>query len=378
MSAPLRLTILGSTGSIGRQTLDVIAAFPDHFSVVGLACQHNTLLLEKQAQLFKAKAVCITDNEAAKKYCGESTLYKEASGLLDLLDIPTDIVVFAIHGCIALKAAEKALLLGYDIALANKEILVAAGDLLCPLARKNKVSFLPLDSEHSALQQLISKQNKANLKKITLTASGGPFWQKDIKTFKHIRPQSALKHPSWKMGQKITIDSATLLNKGFEIIEAHHLFDIDYSFIDAIIHPQSIIHALVETIDGSITCHMGPADMRYPIQYALFKEKRMAKQWQSFDISKLQNLNFYPIPIEKFPLFNLAIEAGKKKGAFPAILTAANDIAVEKFLINRISFNQIFSCIEDCMHKFNKTELLNIDEVIELDHHVKEYARSKY
>lgn len=373
-----KLIILGSTGTIGKQCLDIVAAFPQAFKVIGLACQSSISVLSAQCQKYHPKAVCISDPEAAKNFSASTACYSGTQGLLDLLELDADIIVFAIHGSIALKAAEKALLMGKKIALANKEILVAAGSYLCPLAEKANLDFLVLDSEHSALQQLLKHLNKEEIEKVTLTASGGPFWQKDLSDFASIKPESALKHPSWSMGQKITIDSATLLNKGFEIIEAHFLFGFSYNQLTAIIHPQSIVHALIESIDGAVTCHLGPADMRYPIQYALFEEKRQPKKWKPFDLQMLSPIEFYPIPTEKFPLFQLAIEAGKAKGCQSAILTSANDLAVEKFLNHQIAYTDIHKCIVDCLEKFEKQHCASIDDIIELDHDVKEYVFHKY
>lgn len=374
-----RLTILGSTGTIGKQCLEVVRAFPNSFEIIGLACYTQIDCLNKQAEHFKPQAIYCKKGGFSETLAHKPQVCLDGEdGLLKLLDFETDMLVVAIQGSYAIKAVQKACQLGLNIAIASKEVLVSAGQFLMPLAQKHHAHFFPVDSEHAALHQLMAAVNTESIKHLTLTASGGPFWQRDIKSFNSITPQQALKHPNWSMGNKITIDSANMLNKGFEIIEAHHLFNLDYSKLKAIIHPQSIIHACLETCDGSVLCHMGPADMRYPIQYALFEFKRLEKTWRPFSLNQLTNLSFFDIDLKRFPLFELAIECGKQGKSAPAALIAANDVAVELFLKEKLSFTGLSKCLIQTVEKFKNQSVHSIDDVLQIDHDVKQYVRKKY
>ncbi|XUX00568.1 MAG: 1-deoxy-D-xylulose-5-phosphate reductoisomerase [Dehalogenimonas sp.] len=335
MMNPIRLAVLGSTGSIGQQTLDVVRRHPDKISVIALAAGENVGLLQKQKAEFNPRFVSCTGKNLV---CGNSVCLppEEMARHADV-----DIVVVAVPGGAGLTPALAAARAGKIIALANKECLVAAGEALLDEAANNGAGIRPVDSEHSAIWQCLTGET-SKPEKLILTASGGPFRDYPIEKIESVTPEQALAHPSWKMGKKVTIDSATLMNKGLEVIEAHRLYGIPYEQIEVVIHPQSIVHSMVEFADGAVKAQLSPPDMRLPIQYALSYPDR----WSNTDLPradwpKIGRLDFSAPDYYRFPCLKLAIEAGKKGGTFPAVLSAADEEAVELFLSRKIKFGEI-------------------------------------
>jgi len=335
------LAILGSTGSIGRQTLEVVEASNGYFNIIGLASKGDDALFERQKSKYKPKVFS-----------------SDGSKLSEIATHPdVDMVVVAVPGAACLQATLDAIAVGKDIALASKEVLVAAGELV-------NAKIYPIDSEHSAIMQCLKNEDKKKVKKIILTASGGPFLNKDLGG---VTVAEALAHPKWKMGPKITIDSATLMNKGLEVIEAHFLFDMDYSKIEVIIHPQSIIHSMVEFVDGSVIAQLGVPDMRLPIQYALYQGDRISSEWPKLDISKVGQLSFQKVDTDKFPCLELAYVAGKTGGTMPAVLNAANEVAVDMFLKGKIRLTDIPKLVEKTMNKHKAIKNPSLKDILEAD-----------
>jgi len=359
------VAVLGSTGSIGRQTLDVIRATPQRFRVVGLAAGKNLELLAEQINEFKPE------------YIGGSSENNDIERLKSIVDIKNDLltldeiaaspgvdmVVIATSGTVGLRPTLAALRAGKDIALANKESLVSAGEIINGEARKSGARILPVDSEHSAVWQCLCGEDQAAAR-IILTASGGPFRQYSAEQLAEVTVEQALRHPSWQMGQKVTIDSATLMNKGLEVIEAHWLFSMPYDRIDVLVHPQSIIHSMVEFIDGSIRAQLSYPDMRLPIQYALSYPERLSNpRLPRIDWSLVRNLDFEPPDYDRFPCLRLAIEAGKQGGTCPAVLCAADEAAVELFLAGRIRFTDIAGAIERTLEQHRVIAQPTLEEI---------------
>jgi len=348
VNAVKRVAVLGSTGSIGRQTLDVIRALPQRFRVVGLAAGKNLELLAEQIEEFKPEFIgCLPENDVIERL---KRIVDIKSRLLPMEEIAADskvdIVVIATSGLAGLRPALAALRAGKNIALANKESLVSAGEIITGAAKKSGARILPVDSEHSAIWQCLNGENQ-EAARIILTASGGPFRQFSLEQMAEVTVAQALHHPSWRMGKKVTIDSATLMNKGLEVIEAHWLFHVPYDRIDVLVHPQSIIHSMVEFIDGSIKAQLSYPDMRLPIQYALSYPERLPNpRLPRIDWSLVRSLDFELPDYERFPCLRLAIEAGKQGGTCPAVLCAADEVAVELFLAGRIRFTDIAGAIE--------------------------------
>ena len=367
------LSILGSTGSIGSQTLDVASAFKPKFHIVGLATKSNLELLEEQTKKFSPKIVSVENEEMAEKFIRKlgkttTTVYFGNEGLKKIArDIETDTIVVAIPGIAGLIPTLEAIKLGKTIALASKEVLVAAGKVVMEEAKAKNVKIVPIDSEHSAISQILRGENIKKVKRVILTASGGPLLESPLKDLSKISPEEALAHPTWNMGQKISIDSATLMNKGFEIIEAHHLFGFDYSQIEVLIHPQSIIHSMIEFVDGSIMAQMSAPDMRLPIQYALFSNDRPPNIWSSLDFSKLEALTFLKVDQSRFPCLELAYQAGRLGGTYPAVLNAADEVTVDLFLKGKISFTDIPIIIGKVLEKHKITEMPALEDIIEAD-----------
>jgi len=357
--AKKRLAVLGSTGSIGRQTLEVVSAFPSLFTITGLATKGYLDVFEKQISKFKPRHIVIDDK----------------NGLIRLAEDPgTDIIVMSIVGTAGLPATIAAIKMGKTIALASKEILVAAGDIVMPLAKKYGAQILPLDSEHSAVFQCLgtrvqgpgsSKTEK--IKRLILTASGGPFRKYSKKQLSRVTAKQALAHPTWSMGPKITINSATLMKKGLEVIEAHHLFGVPYEKIDVVVHPQSIIHSMVEFVDGSIIAQLGVPDMRTPIQYALTYPQRQPKLYGSVDLTETGKFTFEKPDTERFPCLQLAYKAGKTGGTLPAVMSAANDSAVDLFLNNKIRFTDIPKIIASVMRRHKLIKKPSLVEILEAE-----------
>lgn len=372
---PKKIVILGSTGSIGRQTLEVIAAYPDQFIVIGLAALDEAHELVAQAQRFNCPQIALADES---KYQHLKSIIPNhlvagvgSQAICELASLPeADLIVSAVSGAAGIMPTIKALEAGHQVALANKETLVAAGDLVMQIARTEKLNIFPVDSEHSAVFQCMKGENKA-IKKIWLTASGGPFLGRSHQELEQVTPAMALKHPSWQMGPKITIDSATLINKGLEIIEAHHLFNLEYDFIDAIISPGSLVHALVELVDGAFLAHLGKPDMRIPIQYALTYPERWPSSAKPLNLAEAGSICFKKPDVEAFPGFNLAITAGRQGGTMPAVMNAANEMAVAYFLAGKIGFNYIPELINEVMNRHYNTKQPNLEAILQAD----EWAR---
>jgi|Deesub1362B_J571_1020462.scaffolds.fasta_scaffold00540_20 1-deoxy-D-xylulose-5-phosphate reductoisomerase len=367
-----RISILGSTGSIGQNVLKVIENFPNKFQVIGLSAGSNINLLMEQIEKFNPRIVSILKKDKAnlikEKYRDLEVGYGE-EGLERVATYPlNDLVVSAIVGIAGLKPTYQAIKAKKNIALANKESLVTGGKIIVKEAKNKGVNIIPIDSEHSGIFQCLNKEKKENIKKIILTASGGPFFRTSIKELPTKKVQEALKHPRWKMGIKTTIDSATLMNKGLELIEAYWLFGVKPSQLEVLIHPQSIVHSLVELKDGSILAQMSITDMRIPIQYALsFPERLNNSCGFSLDLAKINKLEFYPVDREKFPSIDFAQKALKEGESFPVVLNAVNEIAVNAFLKERINFIQIFKIIDCILRKHKKENIESIDDIFRID-----------
>lgn len=373
------VVILGSTGSIGTQALDVARAFPDLFHIQGLTGHNNVQLLAEQANEFKPSTLVVPSDKKKTELLSHLTYAPEVlvgeSGLVELMDVPMDMLLVAIVGTAALPPVVAAIPKVSHIAIANKEVLVAAGSIIMDLVSKHQTRFVPVDSEHSALFQCLAAVdfNAESVKHVTLTASGGPFWQRDPNTFSSISPSDALKHPNWDMGAKISIDSATMMNKGLEVIEAHHLFGLSFDDIHVVVHPKSIVHAFVETVDGAILAHMGRPDMRYPIQYAMTYPKRLSTPFQQATLTQLSGLEFFEPNREAFPLLDLAIECGRQGGVAPIVFNAANEVAVQLFLTGEISYLGIYPTILGMLDYFSSSVASTIDDIIDLDYRVKHH-----
>ena len=367
------LVVLGSTGSIGTQTLDIVRNNPKEYNIIGLSCKQNIELLEKQIREFNPKVVAVEDSALAMEFGKKaSDLMVEVlhgiKGVSDLTTLPeTDLVVNAVVGVAGLIPTITAIQNKRNIALANKETLVTAGETVMEEAQRNNVKIIPVDSEHNAIFQCLSGNNLKDIDKIILTASGGPFrgFRKD--QLETVTVRNALKHPKWNMGKKISIDSATMMNKGLEVIEAKWLFDVEVDHIDVVIHPQSIIHSMVEYKDGSIIAQMSNTDMRIPIEFALSYPKRATNPYNKLDLVQVANLSFEKPDMEAFPCLKLAYEAIKIGGSLPIVLNAANEEVVELFLKEQIGFNDIPNMIEKALEKHEVLYNLDIDSIIDID-----------
>lgn len=366
---------MGSTGSIGVSTLQVVEQFPEHFQVIALAAGRNADLLINQIRRFRPRLAAVMDQELATivtAALGQEDLQTEVlygpQGYEQVATHPEiELVVSAMVGAAGLLPTIAAVSSGKHLALANKETLVIAGEIVMDLAAKQGIRILPVDSEHSAIFQALQGNHRHALRRILLTASGGPFFHKSRDELASVTPQAALRHPNWSMGQKITIDSSTLMNKGLEAIEAHWLFGVPVEQIHVHIHPESIVHSMVEYIDGSVIAQMGIPDMRIPIAYALAFPQRLPVQGPPLDLFRLQNLSFYPPDEEKFPCLQLAYEACKRGFTVPAVLNAANEIAVQAFLESLIGFLDIPRIIRRVIEKHNPDERLTLDAVLSAD-----------
>ena len=350
------IAILGSTGSIGTQALEVIAANQHQFTVSALAAYKNDVLLEQQIDFFKPQIAVLVDKAAAdrltRRYKGQTIILQGQDGLLAAATQPqTDTVLTALVGFAGLEPTLAAIQAKKKIALANKETLVAAGELVTTLAAQNQVSILPVDSEHSAILQCLQGERKQSIARIILTASGGPFYGFTREQLKKVTIADCLKHPNWSMGKKITIDSATMANKGLEVIEARWLFSVDYDQIDVVIHPQSIIHSMIEYADGAIMAQLGVPDMRLPIQYALTFPERTPASFPKLDLLQTKPLTFLSPDNAVFPALQMAYQAGRTGGTLPCVFNAANEAAVFSFLENKIHFLDIPTVIRAVMEK---------------------------
>lgn len=373
-----KIAILGSTGSIGTQTLEIVRENPD-LMVTALAAGSNVELMEKQIREFSPKYAAMWSEEAAKDLRSRvaDKDIKILSGMEGLLEISVldeiSVLVTAIVGMIGIRPTIAAIESGKDIALANKETLVTAGHIIMPLAEKMGVSILPVDSEHSAVFQSLNGENKKEISKILLTASGGPFRGKNREHLVSMKAEDALKHPNWSMGRKITVDSATLVNKGLEVMEAKWLFDVDLDRIQVVVHPQSIIHSMVEFVDGGIIAQLGMPDMKLPIQYALFYPQRRPMDTKRVDFYELSRMTFEEPDMETFTGLKLAFEASRAGGSLPVVYNAANEKAVSLFLEHRISFLQIPELIEECMGQHKIIENPTVEEILQAEAETYEY-----
>ncbi len=376
-----RIVILGSTGSIGRQALAVIRQFPERFVVAGLAAGRNWRLLAEQVKEFRPAVVSVESKKEAQELSaclsfGErpEIFYGEA-GLKEIACCPdAEVVLTAVPGILGLLPTVAAIRAGKNIALANKETLVAAGELVVELAAAKGIKILPVDSEHSAIWQCLRETPRRQVAKIILTASGGPFL-KEPADLGRVTVEMALAHPNWKMGKKVTVDSATLMNKGLEVIEARWLFGLNYDQIEVVVHPQSVIHSLVEFVDGSTLAQLGVPDMRGPIQFALSHPERWPNQLPRLDWSRYAQLTFEPPDRERFRCLSLAEAAGRTGGTMPAVLNAANEVAVEAFLSGAIPFVAIPEIVERVMNAHTVSECKDFEDVLAADRWAKELAK---
>jgi len=365
-----KIAILGSTGSIGRQALDVIRALPDELKVIALTGNKNLELLERQISEFQPEMFC-SSVKPDISYGGEFLSAEEIAGHPEV-----DFVIVATAGKAGLSPTLAALQAGKTVALASKEVVVMAGEIIVREAGLHQAQILPIDSEHSAiLQCLQGEENKPQ--RLFLTASGGPFYHYSQSQLAEVTPEQALQHPVWKMGKKVTIDSATLMNKGLEVIEAHWLFSFPFDSIEILIHPQSIVHSMVEFMDGSLKAQLSSPDMKLPIQYALSYPRRWSNsELPRLDWDKIGSLNFEPVDYEKFPCLKLAVDAGKSGGTYPAVLCATDEVAVELFLTHRLSFTDIAKVVQKTLEQHQNIPQPSLEEILAADAWAREYATS--
>ena len=367
------ISVLGSTGSIGRSSLEVIDKLSHRFKVVGLTAGRNTQLLEKQVEKFRPKIVSLEKKEEAedlrRKFKGKSIQVTFAQeGAEEVASFSeNDIVISAITGIDGLRPTLAAVREGKKVALANKESMVVAGPLIQDSIRKFGAQLIPVDSEHSGVFQCLAKEEMENVKKVILTASGGPFFSKSPSEMNNISLEEALNHPRWKMGKKVTIDSATLMNKGLELIEAHWLFGLEPRQLGILIHPQSIVHSLVEMSDGSVLAQLSPTDMKVPIQYALTYPEREDSLLPSLDLSEIKALEFYEVDVEKFPIIKLARLALEEGESFPIALNAANEVVVSAFLEQRIKFMDISDVVTEIVENHQKRKVQGLEDIFDVD-----------
>lgn len=370
-----KISIIGSTGSIGRQALEVIEKLQDKFEIIALTGGANVELLSEQALKFKPKYVCVGNSKGEKlDIAGVKTLYGQ-EGLEEICsNKENDIILVSVSGKVGLRPTLTAIDNGIDIALANKETLVMAGDIVMPRAKEKGVNIIPVDSEHCAIHQCIKDISQVD--KLIITASGGPFLHKTIDDMKNATVAQALNHPRWSMGKKITVDSATLMNKGLEIIEAHHLFNMPYEKIDVVVHPQSIVHSAIEYVDGSVIAQLGLPSMHIPIQYAItYPERFEGIKSKSFSFADIARLDFEKPDFEKFPSVKMAYEAGKIGGSATVCMNAANEEAVFAFLEDKIKLYEIYQITSKMMEQHHLVKNPSIDEIFEIDNEVRVKTR---
>jgi 1-deoxy-D-xylulose-5-phosphate reductoisomerase len=378
-----KIAILGSTGSIGTQTLDVVRANKD-LEVLGISAGKNVDKLEEQVREFHPKLAVLYDEAAARDLQArirdtETQVLSGMEGLLALAAMPeTEILVTAIVGMIGIRPTMEAIRAGKDIALANKETLVTAGHLIMPLAKEYGVQILPVDSEHSAIFQALHGEEHREIHKLLITASGGPFRGRDREALKHVTLADTLKHPNWVMGQKITVDSATLVNKGLEVMEAKWLFDVDLDQIQVVVQPQSVIHSMVEFVDGGIMAQLGTPDMRLPIQYALYYPHRRYLAGERLDFAALRQITFEDADMETFLGLPMAMEASRAGGTMPTVFNAANERAVGKFLRQEIRFLDIYDIIRQSMDRHVPKENPDLDEILAAEEETYQWIESRW
>ena len=368
------IILLGSTGSIGKSALRLLRENKDKFNLIGVSAHNNVKLLSEIVNEFDVENVVLSDGTNAKGYFGKNELNVGLLRLIDLAKIKCDIVISGIIGMSGLHAAYAAINCGNNLAIANKETLVAAGKIFINKSKEKNVKILPVDSEHSAIFQCLNNKNISNLDYITLTASGGPFLNTPLNQFKNIKPRDAINHPIWKMGQKISVDSATMINKALEIIEASVLFNLNSNQIDVVVHPEHIVHGLVHYKDGSTIANLGLPDMITPISVALNWPNRLDLNLKKMSLTKISKLSFFEPDLKKFPGLKLGWEALKSPYCSPVVLNASNEIAVDCFLKNKIQFTDIFNIVEDTLNFYNPVKPQNIDDVIETDKIARKYA----
>lgn len=374
-----KIALLGSTGSIGTQTLDIVDQHQDHFAVVALSAGNNIELLQQQIEKFSPKLVSVATKELADQLAllvskPVKIVYGE-QGLIEVAVIEeADIVVTAIMGSRGLPATLAAIEAGKHIGLANKETLVTAGHIVMERARAHGVQILPIDSEHSAIFQSLNGESRQKIERLTLTASGGSFRDYTREQLTNVTVEQALKHPNWSMGAKITIDSATMANKGLEVIEAHWLFDVSYDQVDVVIHPESIIHSYVEFVDRSVIAQLGMPDMRVPIQYALTYPERMTNNTERLSLAKIGQLNFRPMDVVRYPMLRLAFECGKAGLSAPTVYNAANEVAVDRFLKKEISFLDIERVVEQTLSRHVEGKVDTIEAIVAVDQEARAVA----
>ena len=368
-----KIAVLGSTGSIGVSTLEIVKAFPELYQIVALTAGHNIDLLQKQIKYFRPRIVSVVSEVDAQKLTQQLKgmdveICCGVEGMIQCATVPeSDMVVAAVVGAAGLVPTMAAIKSGKDVALANKETLVTAGSLIMAEADRQKINLIPVDSEHSAIFQSMTGHRREDVRRLLLTASGGPFREYGLAQFKTITPADALAHPNWNMGRKISIDSATMMNKGLEVIEAHWLFDFPTTMIDVHIHPESIIHSLVEYRDGAVMAQLGVPDMKTPIAYALSWPERLPLDQPPLDLCDQGNLSFSEPDIERFPCLQLAYDALAMGGTIPAVMNAANEVAVEAFLNNQLSFLEISQVIEKTMQQHQGEDLVTVDQALHAD-----------
>lgn len=382
-----QLSILGSTGSIGRQCLSVVESLPGRFSVAALAAGANLDELTGQIERHRPQLVSVGDDKKADELAGRlrskgitplPEIHHGREGMLAVGTISTvDVVVSAAVGVVGLEATYEAIRRGKTVALSNKEVLVAAGELVMAAAKQAGQEILPVDSEHNAVHQCLRGGSYGEVRRVVLTASGGPFRKTPLKALESVTPEQALAHPNWRMGNRITVDSATMMNKGFEVIEARWLFGMRPDQIEVVIHPQSTIHSMVEFADGSVLAQLGPTDMRMPIQYALTYPERVASKEIALDWAKLKRLDFEKVSTRRFPCLRLAKEALKKGGALPCALNAADEVAVGAFLAGRLTFLGIPEVIERVLGRTPRMRFEKIDDVLTADAEARRMAKEE-
>lgn len=374
------LVVLGSTGSIGTQTLDVVRANPDRFHISVLVANRSDELLEKQIKEFQPELAVLSDEAAAKRlkerFAGKTRIEGGRQAVIDAAVYPeADIIVTSLMGFAGLEPTMAALEAGKDIALANKETLVVAGELVMAKAKEKGCAILPVDSEHCALFQCLQGQDRAALEKLIITASGGPFRGKKADQLQNVTIKDVLAHPTWNMGQKITVDSASLINKGLEVIEARWLYDVDFDRIQVVVHPQSIIHSMVQYQDGTVMAQLGCTDMRLPIQYALTYPERVVSSFPRVDFYELAKLTFEKPDMDTFRGLKLAFEAGRTGGTMPCIMNAANEVAVEAFLRGESGFLPIYELIEAAMNAGEVVYKPSLEQLLEADRWARAFTR---
>ncbi len=378
-----KIAILGSTGSIGTQTLDVVRANED-IQVLGISAGRNIDKLEDQVREFHPRLAAVWDEKAAKDLKVRLSdlnvkIVSGMDGLLELASMPeTEILVTAIVGMLGIRPTIEAIRAGKDIALANKETLVTAGHLIMPLAKEYGVKILPVDSEHSAIFQALNGEHKNEVHKLLITASGGPFRGKKREELSGVTLEDTLKHPNWVMGQKITVDSATLVNKGLEVMEARWLFDMELDHIQVVLQPQSVIHSMIEFKDGGIMAQLGTPDMRLPIQYALFYPHRRYLDGERLDFAKLKSITFEEPDMDTFLGLPMAMEASKAGGTMPTVFNAANELAVKKFLHQEIGFLDIYEIIGQSMSRHKKSENPNLEKILAVEEETYHWIESRW